>query len=216
MKFCDQPTTGSSRSNLCNISEHFSCLPTMFFSALPAPEKASITWLTSSPQARRGRVPLPPGRHTQRHLHPEDAQVTSLSPGAPQPSSLRFSLSSKQEIVDVEHFDLLTTLTTSFPWLEYIVRVGWTDDGSHIWAQVTYIQYPPSLPCYPSCWIGPSSAWSSSLSPRVSLFAGLLQYMQSCWKLFSSKSSFITFWFTCIFFYMGPTYRGSMQCGFWL
>jgi len=49
---------------------------------------------------------------------------------------LRFTLSSKQEVVDVESYDLRTSLTTSFPWLEYIVRVGWTDDGTHIWAQL--------------------------------------------------------------------------------
>ena len=49
---------------------------------------------------------------------------------------LRFTLSSKQEVVDVESYDLRTSLTTSFPWLEYIVRVGWTDDGTHVWAQV--------------------------------------------------------------------------------
>ena len=49
---------------------------------------------------------------------------------------LRFTLSSQQEVVDVESFDLTTSLTTFFPWLEYIVRVGWTNDGTHVWAQI--------------------------------------------------------------------------------
>ena len=44
------------------------------------------------------------------------------------------------QVVDVESYDLRTSLTTSFPWLEYIVRVGWTDDGTHIWAQVGHLQ----------------------------------------------------------------------------
>ena len=44
------------------------------------------------------------------------------------------------QVVDVESYDLRTSLTTSFPWLEYIVRVGWTDDGTHIWAQVGHPQ----------------------------------------------------------------------------
>ena len=49
---------------------------------------------------------------------------------------LRFTLSASQEIIDVVHYDLISNLTTIFPWVEYIVRVGWTDDGKHIWAQV--------------------------------------------------------------------------------
>ena len=34
------------------------------------------------------------------------------------------------------HYDLVTSLQTMFPWLEYIVRVGWTEDGGQVWAQV--------------------------------------------------------------------------------
>ena len=41
-----------------------------------------------------------------------------------------------QEIQEVEHYDLVTTLLTSFPWAEYLVRVGWTDNGRHVWAQL--------------------------------------------------------------------------------
>ena len=49
---------------------------------------------------------------------------------------LRFTLSASQEIIDVVHYDLITSLTTVFPWVEYLVRVGWTEDGKHVWAQV--------------------------------------------------------------------------------
>ena len=41
-----------------------------------------------------------------------------------------------QEITDILHFDLRTSLSSVFPWVEYIVRVGWTEDGRHVWAQV--------------------------------------------------------------------------------
>ena len=50
---------------------------------------------------------------------------------------LRFTVSpSTQEITDIVHYDLITSLSSVFPWVEYIVRVGWTEDGQHIWAQV--------------------------------------------------------------------------------
>ena len=49
---------------------------------------------------------------------------------------LRFTLSASQETIDVVHYDLITSLTTVFPWVEYLVRVGWTEDGKHVWAQV--------------------------------------------------------------------------------
>lgn len=51
---------------------------------------------------------------------------------------LRFTLSASQEIIDVVHYDLMASLTTVFPWVEYLVRVGWTDDGKHVWAQVSH------------------------------------------------------------------------------
>ena len=41
-----------------------------------------------------------------------------------------------QEITDIVHYDLVTSLQTMFPWLEYIVRVGWTEDGLYVWAQL--------------------------------------------------------------------------------
>jgi len=50
---------------------------------------------------------------------------------------LRFTVCpSSQEITDIVHYDLTTSLQTLFPWLEYIVRVGWTEDGNHVWVQV--------------------------------------------------------------------------------
>ena len=41
-----------------------------------------------------------------------------------------------QEITDIVHYDLVTSLQTMFPWCEYIVRLGWTDDGQFVWAQL--------------------------------------------------------------------------------
>ena len=50
---------------------------------------------------------------------------------------LRFSVCPRsQEITDILHYDLISSLSTVFPWVEYIVRVGWTEDGGHVWAQV--------------------------------------------------------------------------------
>ena len=50
---------------------------------------------------------------------------------------LRFTVTpGTQEITDIVHYDLVTSLQTMFPWLEYIVRVGWTEDGGHVWAQI--------------------------------------------------------------------------------
>ena len=50
---------------------------------------------------------------------------------------LRFTVCPRsQEITDILHYDLINSLSTVFPWVEYIVRVGWTEDGGHVWAQV--------------------------------------------------------------------------------
>ena len=50
---------------------------------------------------------------------------------------VRFSLApGSQEVTDIVHYDLITSLQTLFPWHEYVVRVGWTEDGTQVWAQL--------------------------------------------------------------------------------
>lgn len=50
---------------------------------------------------------------------------------------MRFSLSpDSKEIVDLRHYDLITPLQTTFPWLEYVVRGGWTPCGGYAWCQI--------------------------------------------------------------------------------
>ena len=39
-------------------------------------------------------------------------------------------------LTDVQKFDLFFTLETFFPWMEYIVRIGWTPDGQYVWTQL--------------------------------------------------------------------------------
>ena len=46
---------------------------------------------------------------------------------------VRFSLApGSQEVTDIVHYDLITSLQTLFPWHEYVVRVGWTEDGTQV------------------------------------------------------------------------------------
>ena len=51
---------------------------------------------------------------------------------------LRFTLApgSQDEVTDIVQYDLVTSLQTLFPWMEYIVRVGWTEDGENVWVQI--------------------------------------------------------------------------------
>lgn len=49
---------------------------------------------------------------------------------------VQFTLSETLQITNVCIKDLQHPLTYYFPWLEYIVRVGWMPDSNHIWAQL--------------------------------------------------------------------------------
>lgn len=49
---------------------------------------------------------------------------------------VQFALSETLQITNVCIKDLQHPLTYYFPWLEYIVRVGWMPDSKHIWAQL--------------------------------------------------------------------------------
>ena len=98
-----------------------------------------------SPQQRvfRSSWSLSQGWHPKCHVHITDAKVHSVQQTGGTSISLCLEVQHSLEliqVVDVESYDLRTSLTTSFPWLEYIVRVGWTDDGTHIWAQVGHLQ----------------------------------------------------------------------------
>ncbi|KAJ6635497.1 Dipeptidyl peptidase 8 [Pseudolycoriella hygida] len=49
---------------------------------------------------------------------------------------VQFTLSETLQITDICVKDLQYPLNFSFPWLEYIVRVGWTPDSKFVWAQI--------------------------------------------------------------------------------
>uniref|UniRef100_A0A182PSW5 Peptidase S9 prolyl oligopeptidase catalytic domain-containing protein n=1 Tax=Anopheles epiroticus TaxID=199890 RepID=A0A182PSW5_9DIPT len=49
---------------------------------------------------------------------------------------VQFRLSENLRITDVCIKELQCPLTFAFPWLEYIVRVGWTPDSKYVWAQL--------------------------------------------------------------------------------
>lgn len=49
---------------------------------------------------------------------------------------MQFELSTTLQIEDVCIKDMHNPLTYYFPWVEYIVRIGWTPDSLNIWAQL--------------------------------------------------------------------------------
>ncbi|XP_053659777.1 dipeptidyl peptidase 9 [Anopheles marshallii] len=49
---------------------------------------------------------------------------------------VQFRLSENLRITEICIKELQCPLTFAFPWLEYIVRIGWTPDSKHIWAQL--------------------------------------------------------------------------------
>ncbi|XP_058055643.1 dipeptidyl peptidase 9 [Anopheles bellator] len=49
---------------------------------------------------------------------------------------VQFRLSESLRITDICIKELQCPLTFAFPWLEYIVRVGWTPDSKYVWAQL--------------------------------------------------------------------------------
>ncbi|XP_026743908.1 dipeptidyl peptidase 9 isoform X1 [Trichoplusia ni] len=40
------------------------------------------------------------------------------------------------EVTDIRWYELRHPLKDSFPWFEYLARVGWTPDGNYVWAQL--------------------------------------------------------------------------------
>ena len=58
----------------------------------------------------------------------ESDLMASADDSMQQASSSNFS-SNQSILIDVQKYELFFTLETFFPWLEYIVRIGWTPDG---------------------------------------------------------------------------------------
>ncbi|XP_075989092.1 dipeptidyl peptidase 9 isoform X1 [Anticarsia gemmatalis] len=40
------------------------------------------------------------------------------------------------EVTDIRWYELRQPLKDTFPWFEYLARVGWTPDGQHVWVQL--------------------------------------------------------------------------------
>ncbi|XP_052132505.1 dipeptidyl peptidase 9 [Frankliniella occidentalis] len=49
---------------------------------------------------------------------------------------LEFKVSSTCQIIDVRELEMITPLSILFPWMEYLVRVGWTPESDFIWVQL--------------------------------------------------------------------------------
>ncbi|XP_044012842.1 dipeptidyl peptidase 9 isoform X3 [Aphidius gifuensis] len=49
---------------------------------------------------------------------------------------VQFRFSDALQIVDIEILELQYPLHTMFPWMEYLVRVGWTPDAQYVWVQL--------------------------------------------------------------------------------
>jgi dipeptidyl-peptidase 9 len=49
---------------------------------------------------------------------------------------VEFKINDHRQIVDVCMLELQFSLSMLFPWMEYIVRVGWTPDSEYIWVQL--------------------------------------------------------------------------------
>ncbi|CAK9800355.1 Dipeptidyl peptidase 9 [Anthophora quadrimaculata] len=49
---------------------------------------------------------------------------------------VQFRLTETLEIVDVEILELQYPLHIMFPWMEYMVRAGWTPDAQYVWVQL--------------------------------------------------------------------------------
>lgn len=49
---------------------------------------------------------------------------------------VKFSVDSEGKFCGVQHLQLLEPLLTFFPWLEYMVRAGWTPNGKHMYAEL--------------------------------------------------------------------------------
>ncbi|XP_060524542.1 dipeptidyl peptidase 9 [Cylas formicarius] len=49
---------------------------------------------------------------------------------------IEFKLNEHLQIVDLCMLDLQFSLSVLFPWMEYMVRVGWTPEGEYVWVQL--------------------------------------------------------------------------------
>ncbi|XP_043268053.1 dipeptidyl peptidase 9 [Venturia canescens] len=49
---------------------------------------------------------------------------------------VQFRTTEAHRIVDIEILELQYPLHTMFPWMEYLVRVGWTPDAQYVWVQL--------------------------------------------------------------------------------
>ncbi|KAK4882354.1 hypothetical protein RN001_005673 [Aquatica leii] len=49
---------------------------------------------------------------------------------------IEFKVNENRQIVDICMLELQFSLSMLFPWMEYVVRVGWTPDAEYIWVQL--------------------------------------------------------------------------------
>ncbi|PSN50155.1 Dipeptidyl peptidase 8 [Blattella germanica] len=49
---------------------------------------------------------------------------------------VQFRLNESMQIMDVDTLELQYPLSVMFPWMEYLVRVGWTPNAEYIWVQL--------------------------------------------------------------------------------
>ncbi|KAJ1525894.1 hypothetical protein ONE63_009085 [Megalurothrips usitatus] len=49
---------------------------------------------------------------------------------------VEFKVSGSLQIIDVKELEMVTPLSLLFPWMEYLVRVGWTPESDFIWVQL--------------------------------------------------------------------------------
>ncbi|XP_034233553.1 dipeptidyl peptidase 9 isoform X2 [Thrips palmi] len=49
---------------------------------------------------------------------------------------VEFKVSGSCQIIDIRELEMVTPLSILFPWMEYLVRVGWTPESDFIWAQL--------------------------------------------------------------------------------
>ncbi|CAH1971216.1 unnamed protein product [Acanthoscelides obtectus] len=49
---------------------------------------------------------------------------------------MEFKVNEHLQIIDISHLELQFSLAMLFPWMEYMVRVGWTPNAEYIWVQL--------------------------------------------------------------------------------
>ena len=65
----------------------------------------------------------------------DESELMTNADDSMQQASSSYSNNSST-LLDVQRYELSFTLETFFPWLEYIVRIGWTPDGHYVWCQL--------------------------------------------------------------------------------